>query len=84
MINIYDLSFSSSSIDDVFTPHIPKSTHQATGRLRISSNIIPPGFVHVADDNLVRIAEQDFWKIGFDAEGYFIERLVDDNNPVRG
>jgi hypothetical protein len=84
MINIDDLSFSSNSIDDVFTNRQASAPAAPTNpRVRVAS-AIPVGFVKVADDQLVRISQQDFWRIGFDNEGYFIERLVDDNDPVKG
>jgi hypothetical protein len=43
------------------------------------------GFQFVAEDTLVRLSKKDFWKLGEDGDGFFIERLVDDEEgPVAG
>jgi hypothetical protein len=43
------------------------------------------GFSRVAEDTLIHLSQQDFWKLGQDNDGYFIERLVDDSGgPVKG
>jgi hypothetical protein len=81
--NIEDLRFSSSSIDD-FWAERPKA-RVASGRLRISGVGDLGGFSFVAEDTLVRLSQQDFWKLGQDENGHFIERLVDDaEGPVKG
>ena len=42
------------------------------------------GFQFVANDKLVRISQKDFWRLGEDENGPFIERLVsDDEGPVK-
>ena len=85
MFNIDDLSYSSNSIDDVFKPvRVSSESVSTLGKVRVASVESIPGFLKLADDQLVRISQQDFWRIGFDNEGYFIERLVDDNDPVKG
>lgn len=77
-----DLRFSSSSIDDFFKP---QTRAASTGRMRVAGLSELSGFQFVADDKLVRISQQDFWKLGQDDDGYFIERLVDDTaGPVSG
>ena len=81
---IEDLRFSSSSIDDFFAERKPQRV-AAEGRLRVASLHQLAGFQLVADDQLVRLSQQDFWKLGKDSEGFFIERLVDDDTgPVKG
>lgn len=82
---IEDLRFSSSSIDEFFTdPHpAPVFHRQASGRVRISGLHQLAGYEAVSEDTLVRVSKQDFWKLGQDDDGYFIERLVnDDAGPV--
>lgn len=82
--NIEDIRFSASSIDAFFTPPAPPA-RIASGKVRIASATDLSGFLRVADDNtLVHLSQQDFWKLGKDQEGYFIERLVDDSKgPVK-
>jgi hypothetical protein len=42
------------------------------------------GFEMLSNDKLVRVSQKDFWRLGQDDEGYFIERLVnDDNGPIK-
>ncbi len=84
--DVSDLRFSSSSLDDFFAPAKPPAARSAsTGRIRVASLHQLAGFSRIADDTLVRVSQQDFWKLGQDGEGYFIERLVsDDEGPVRG
>jgi hypothetical protein len=80
---IEDIRFSSSSIDDFFVNEKP--TKVASGRVRISGLQQLAGFEVVSDDKLVRISQKDFWRLGHDDDGYFIERLVnDDDGPVKG
>lgn len=84
---IEDLRFSSSSIDDFFSdrPSPGQERVAASGRVRVASVHQLSGFRVVAEDTLVRVSQQDFWRIGQDAEGTFIERLVnDEEGPVRG
>lgn len=85
-INIEDIRFSSSSIDDFFTPQPPRTAaNHGGGKIRISSLRELAGFQIVAKDQLIHVSQQDFWKLGQDEEGHFIERLVDDDNgPVKG
>lgn len=78
-LNIEDIRFSSSSVDDFFSPQ--SSPRVATsGKIRIASLRELVGFVHVAEDQLVRLSQKDFWKLGQDENGHFIERLVDDTD----
>ena len=83
---IEDLRFSSSSIDDFFADRPSGKDHVAsTGKVRIASVHQLAGFRIVAEDTLVRVSQQDFWRLGQDSEGSFIERLVDDDTgPVQG
>lgn len=77
-----DIRFSSSSIDDFFKPQVRTAS---TGRIRVAGLSDLSGFQFVADDKLVRISQQDFWKLDKDNDGYFVERLVDDTSgPVQG
>lgn len=83
---IEDLRFSSSSIDDFFTPRPPARQASAAlpGRIRIANAQQLAGFQLIAEDQLVHLSQKDFWQLGQDKEGYFIERLVeDDNGPVK-
>jgi hypothetical protein len=71
---------SSSSIDSFFSPKPVSVSHRIIYRVASES---PIGFEKVDDDTLIRVSKQDFWKIGQDDEGYFVERLVDDaSGPV--
>jgi hypothetical protein len=85
-LKIEDFRCSSSSIDDFFSS--PKSLRTAamavTGKIRIASLRDLTGFFRTSADTLVHLSQQDFWHIGKDNEGYFIERLVDDSEgPVK-
>lgn len=81
--NINNLRFSSSSVDDFFSR--PKGLKTASSQVRIASVSQLAGFNIVAKDQLIRISQQDMWKLGQDDEGYYIERLVDDSNgPITG
>jgi hypothetical protein len=83
-LKIEDLRFSSSSMDDFFQSRPPVRV-AAMGKIRISSLRELVGFHRVAEDKLVRLSQQDFWKLGQDDQGHYIERLVDDaNGPVKG
>lgn len=86
-LDVTDLRFSSSSLDDFFAPAKPpvRAASQG-GKTRIAGLHQLAGFMRLSDDNtLVRVSQQDFWKLGQDGEGYFIERLVsDDDGPVKG
>lgn len=53
-------------------------------KVRIASVSDLRGFQTVSSNKLVHLSNQDFWKLGQDEEGYFIERLVDSNDPVKG
>jgi hypothetical protein len=83
MLRIEDLRFSSSSIDDFYNP--PVRLASTGSKIRVSSAAQLDGFVHVANDKLVHLSQQDFWKLGKDSEGFYIEKLVDDGaGPVEG
>ena len=83
---IEDLRFTSSSIDDFFADRPARKEHvAAAGKIRVANVHQLAGFRVVAEDTLVRVSQQDFWRIGQDADGTFIERLVDDENgPIKG
>jgi len=88
--DITDLRYSSSSFDDFFAPKAApapsvRSASSGPVRHRVANLRQLAGF-HLADsDTLVRVSQNDFWKLGQDGEGYFIERLVsDDDGPVKG
>lgn len=84
-IDITDLRFSSSSIDDFFVDRPARTKVASAGKVRVASLHALAGFERVAADTLVRVSQQDFWKLGQDDEGFFIERLVDDSSsPVKG
>lgn len=79
---IEDIRFSSSSIDDFFSD-LTHVTRVASSRIRISGLHRLAGFEIISKDKLIRISKKDFWKLGHDDQGYFIERLVnDDEGPV--
>ncbi len=85
--DVFDLRFSSSSFDDFFAPARPPAPRSASvgTRHRVANLHQLAGFSRIAEDTLVRVSQQDFWKLGQDGEGYFIERLVsDDDGPVLG
>jgi hypothetical protein len=77
----------SSSIDEFFkSPRHSSVASSIQNKIRMASaDQIPSGFVRIASDSLVRLSQQDFWKVGQDDSGFFIERLVDDEDgPVAG
>jgi len=83
---IEDLRFSSSSIDDFFTtrPVVRTASAAPTGRVRIANTHQLAGFQLIAEDQLVHLSQKDFWHLGQDDKGYYIERLVDDDaGPVQ-
>lgn len=87
--DVFDVRFSSSSFDDFFAPKAAPGpsvrSASARPRHRVASLHQLAGFSFVAEDTLVRVSQKDFWKLGQDNEGYFIERLVsDDEGPVKG
>lgn len=84
-IDISDLRFSSSSVDDFLSDRPVQAKVASSGRVRVGSLEALAGFERVSSDTLVRVSQQDFWKLGQDSEGFFIERLVDDSvSPVKG
>jgi len=76
-----DFKFSSSAIDDFFDPPEPRV---ASGDvIRVTSIRDLAGFQRVANDKLIHLSKRDFWRLGQDEEGHFIERLVnDDDGPI--
>lgn len=84
--DVTDLRFSSSSMDDFFRGPQPSVRAASGGKVRIANLRQLAGFQQVSEDGtLVRMSQQDFWKLGQDDQGYFIERLVsDDDGPVDG
>lgn len=88
-LKIEDLRFSSSSMDDFLSSKSYPEPRLASsgGKIRVSSlrQIEGAGFSFVSNDKLVRLSQNDFWKLGEDEDGSYIERLVsDDNGPVKG
>jgi hypothetical protein len=80
-IKIEDIRFSSSAVDDFFHPRTASespSTQAGAGKIRIAGLHQLAGFEPIADDKLVRLSKMDFWRLGEDDDGPFIERLVDD------
>jgi len=75
-----------SSVDAFFANDRNTSVQRlASGRLRIASVDSLHGFLKLSNDTLVRVSQKDFWKLGEDEEGFYIERLVDDDSgPVHG
>jgi hypothetical protein len=83
-LDISDIRFSSSSIDDFFSSPRPVVKTATSGKTRVANFQALSGFHFLSSDTLVRTSQQDFWKLGQDADGFFIERLVsDDEGPVR-
>lgn len=82
-IKIEDFKFASSSVDDFFQERKPEPIVASTERrrVRIASLTQLAGFQPVSQDKLVRLSKRDFWRLDQDDDGYFIERLVDDE-PV--
>lgn len=84
----FDIKFdrsSSSAIDDFFAKNQSSTLKTASTRVRVASLHVLAGFERVSSDTLVRISQNDFWRLGQDDEGFFIERLVDDSkSPVNG
>lgn len=83
MFKLEDFRFSSSSIDDFFQK--PKPTPKiASNRIRVANLTDLSGFQLIAEDTLIRTSKKDFWKLGKDDSGYFIEKLVDDDSgPIK-
>jgi hypothetical protein len=85
--NIDDLSFSSSSLDAFFRKASNEPAKDAPKKLRVASrnDVKSLGMSFVSNEVVVRISKQDFWKLGQDDEGHFVERLVsDDDGPIKG
>lgn len=75
----FDIGSISSSIDSFFEPKTEiKPRIASSGKIRVASARDLAGFTRVSSDTLVHVSQKDFWKIGKDDEGHFIERLVDD------
>ena len=74
---MFDFDFDSgSSIDDFFVSDKSKRRVASYGDLS--------GFLFTSSDKLVHLAQKDFWKLGCDEDGFFIERLVEDGEgPVK-
>jgi len=80
---IEDLRISGSSIDAFFAPQ-PRVASAIVGKVRVADLSHLAGFQHVSEDTLVRLSQQDFWKLGKDDQGYYVERLVEDGEgPVK-
>lgn len=75
---IENIRFSSSSVDDF--PFITSIKKTAGGKVRVANLNDLGGFRVAGDDTLVRLSQKDFWKLGQDENGFFIERLVDDDS----
>ena len=84
---IEDFRFSTSSVDDFFTDGPAPGLRTATaGKIRVASlrQLEGAGFSFISGDKLVRLSQKDFWKLGEDDDGPFIERLVsDENGPLK-
>ena len=80
MLKIEDFKFSSSSIDETMFDRPVRARTASSGVVRIASASDLAGFSRIAHDKLVHLSQKDFWKIGQDNEGFFIERLVDDGD----
>lgn len=83
----FDLRFSGSSIDAFFQKPVPRIASSGTGKIRVADvrSLTQQGFSHVGTDTLVNVSTKDFWKIGQDDQGFYIEQLVDDSSgPVEG
>jgi hypothetical protein len=81
---IEDIRFSSSSIDDFFSP--PTRIRKAsTGKVRVANiGQLQSAFQFVGSETLIHLSKQDFWKLGQDDDGFFVERLVsDDDGPLK-
>lgn len=80
--------FTPSAVDifaDYFASGRSPTRVASTGRIRVASLDQLAGMTRVSADVLVRHAQQDFWQIGQDEDGFYIERLVDDGQgPVKG
>ena len=83
-MDITNLRFSSSAVDD-FMSDSPSVKVASAGRIRVANVNQLEGFQVISADKLVHLSQQDFWRLGQDEEGFFIERLVDDTDgPVKG
>lgn len=85
-MNIEDLRFSSSSIDEFLGSDRKRVASSGSGKIRIASLSDLSGFAQISSNTLVHISKQDFWRLAQDEEGnYIIERIVsDDEGPLRG
>lgn len=78
-----DFRLSGSAVDDFFADTSLVQSRTASGTVRVAGLQDLAGFRFVADDTLVRLSKKDFWSLGEDGDGFFIERLVDDDEgPV--
>lgn len=75
---------SNNSVDSFFTS-IKKDKQPSAQRVRVASASALSGFTFVGKNTLVHTSQQDFWKLGQDSDGFYVEKLVEDNNgPVEG
>ena len=83
MFKIEDFSFSPSSIDDFYAP--PKKK-DSSYKIKVASLNELNGFVRIASDTLIHVAQKDFWRLAQDENGeYVIERMADDQEgPIKG
>lgn len=77
-----DFRVSSSSVDDFIGDSSVRTA--GSGKIRVAGLHQLAGFQLIADNTLVHLSRQDFWQLGEDDDGYFIERLVsDDEGPIK-
>lgn len=75
---------SNNSVDSFFAS-TKKDKQASSQKVRVASASALSGFTFVGKNTLVHTSQQDFWKLGQDSEGFYVEKMVDDNNgPVEG
>ena len=60
-------------------------TKKASGRTKVASIEQLGDFVRTGSDTLIHKSDKDLWSLQKDANGeYFIERMFEDGDPVKG
>jgi len=89
---VNDIQGGSSGMDAFFesepqiiTPYGQKTAVAKPQRIKLGSLAQLDGFHRLSAETLVHKSTQDLWSIKREGNGeYFIERLFQDNSPVRG
>lgn len=90
--NLSDIGSGTSGLDAFFAsePAIvspvgqTKQAASAPKRVRVASLQQLDGFIHMANDTLVHKSTNDLWTLRKEGQDFVIERLFQDDAPVKG